>query len=127
MINKLMKQNDKPRTFQYSSLVMGGKDIPFSSFPTKRPPILTSAKMFIKKGQILNNKYSRIKSSKVKTRNERPDIFLEGEQLSKATNVWNQQMDIRYYDSMRDKMRKSTPNSLLKNNFRRTPAPKSTP
>ena len=71
-----MKSNEKPRAFEYSSLVMGSKDIPFSSFPTKRPPILTSAKMFIKKGDLLSNKYSKLKTSKIKTRNERPDIFL---------------------------------------------------
>ena len=85
-----MKGHDKPRTFEYSSLIMGGRDIQFSSFPTKRPPALTSAKMFPKKNDLSHNKYSKIRSMKVRTRNERPDIFLEGEQLTKTTAAWHQ-------------------------------------
>ena len=85
--------------------------------------------MFAKKGEIVNNKFTKLKQAKVRTKNERPDIFLEGEQLTKATTAWNQEMDIKYFESVRDKMRKSTPNSFLKQhpNFRKTPAPRSTP
>ena len=64
-----MKINDRPRSFEYSSLVMGIKDIPLSAFPIKRPPALTSAKVFTRKSDLLNAKYSKIKNHKIKTRN----------------------------------------------------------
>ena len=64
-----MKVNDTPRSFEYSSLVMGSKDIPLSIFTIKRPPALTSAKVFNRKSDLLNAKYSKIKTHKVKTRN----------------------------------------------------------
>jgi hypothetical protein len=64
-----MKTHDKSRAFEYSSLVMGGKDIQFSSFPTKPPPALLSAKMFPKKNEIAGNKYSKMRPMKVRTRN----------------------------------------------------------
>ena len=53
--------------------------------------------MFAKKGEIVNNKFTKLKQAKVRTKNERPDIFLEGEQLTKATTAWNQEMDIKYF------------------------------
>ena len=73
-----MRIKEKPRIFEYSSLVMGSKDIPLVSFSVKRPTALTSTKVFSKKNDVLNTKYSKHKSNKIKTRNERPDIFLEG-------------------------------------------------
>lgn len=63
-----MKSNDKPRSLEYSSLVMGSKDLPLSAFPTKRPPVLTSTKIFTRKNDFVSTKYSKIKN-KIKTRN----------------------------------------------------------
>ena len=64
-----MKINEKPRSFEYSSLVMGSKDIPLSAFSTKRPSVLTSAKIFTRKNDLVNAKYSKMKGHKIKTRN----------------------------------------------------------
>jgi pyruvate/2-oxoacid:ferredoxin oxidoreductase alpha subunit len=64
-----MKINDKPRSFEYSSLVMGSKDIPLAAFPAKRPLALTSAKIFTRKSDLLSAKYSKIKNHKIRTRN----------------------------------------------------------
>ena len=68
-----------------------------SSFPLKRPPALNTSKGFAKKNDLLNAKYSKVKQSKIKTRNERPDIFLEGEQLARVNSAWQQEVDMRYF------------------------------
>jgi hypothetical protein len=127
--NKHMKVFDKARVFEYSSLVMGSKDVPMTTYAAKRPKALTSTKTFNKKTDLLNAKFSKIKSVKARTKNERPDIFLEGEQLAKNTQAWQQELDIRYFEHVREKMRKSTPNAFLKHHppVRRTPMPRSTP
>ena len=93
---------------------MGSKDLPLVSFPSKKPSPLISAKVFSKKTDILNAKYSKMKNHKVRTRNERPDIFLEGEQLARNNAAWMHQ-DAQYYESIRHSIRKSTPNAFVKN------------
>ena len=93
---------------------MGSKDIPTVSFSHKRTPSISNSKGFPKKSDYINNKYKN-KSSKVRTKNQRPDIFLEGEQLSKVTNNWQNDIDFRYFQSLKQKMRKNTPSSFEKN------------
>lgn len=90
-----MNASERPRHFEYSSLVMGSKDIPCVTYSTKKVSHL-SVKTFAKKNEILGAKYMKGKSSKIRTRNERPDIFLEGEKLAKINPIWNQEMDARY-------------------------------
>ncbi len=70
-------RSDRPRSFEYSSLVMGSRDIPTVSYSLKPPPILNNTKIFSRKNDLLATKYAKTKH-KIRTRNERPDIFLEG-------------------------------------------------
>lgn len=99
-----MQSRDRPRPFEYSSLVMGSRDIPSVAFPHR--PQLTS-KPFPKKP---DRKYpSKTRPPKLRTRNERPDIFLEGEQLTANNSAWQQELDFRYFEHLRNPTRKSTP------------------
>jgi hypothetical protein len=75
---------------------MGSKSVPNSSYSTNRANHLLSTKAFSKKIEILGNKYPKIKPTRIRTRNERPDIFLEGEQLSHIHSVYNREIDPRY-------------------------------
>ena len=103
-----MYGNEKPKPFEYSSLVMGSKDIPTVAFPHKRTPS-TANKCYPKKSDFISGKYKN-KSNKVKTRNDRPDIFLEGEQMARFTTSWQKDVDLRYFQSLKDNHRKYTPN-----------------
>ena len=124
-----MKTNDKQKTFEYASLVMGSKDIPLSSFPQRKQSALNSSKGFTKKNDLLNAKYSKLRHNKIRTKNDRPDIFLEGEQLSRVNTAWQHEVDMRYFENIKEKMRSSTPSGFLKtvNTKIKTPAPRSTP
>jgi hypothetical protein len=96
---------ERARQLEYSSLVMGSKDVASVSFPTKRISHLLSTKTFSKKNELLNVKYSKGRSNRIRTRNERPDIFLEGEQLCQINLIYHREMDLRYLE----KARRSTP------------------
>ena len=92
---------EKQRQLEYSSLVMGSKSVPNSSYSTTRMNHLISTKTFSKKNEILCSKYPKIKPTRIRTRNERPDIFLEGEQLSHVHAVFNREIDPRYLETFK--------------------------
>jgi hypothetical protein len=88
---------------------MGSKSVPGSAYPTTRPAHLLSTKAFSKKNELLGSKYPKVKPARIRTRNERPDIFLEGEQLSHVHAVYHAQLDQRYLEPFKERLRKSTP------------------
>lgn len=102
---------------------MGSKDIPTVSFSHKRAPSITNSKAFPKKSDYITNKYKN-KNNKIRTRNERPDIFLEGEQLSKINSIWQNDIDFRYFQNLKQRMRKNTPSSFEKNHINEIPSHK---
>ena len=92
---------------------MGSKDLPAPSFPAKKP-LLSSSKGFGKKNDVLAIKYPKACSHKIRTRNERPDIYLEGEQVSKNNQIWERDVDIKYLNDMRERFRRNVPNTVTR-------------
>jgi hypothetical protein len=66
---------DRHRHLEYSSLVMGSKEVPMITFPSKRTNHLNT-KSFSKKTEKISTKYTKGRSNRIRTHNERPDIFL---------------------------------------------------
>lgn len=94
---------------------MGSRDVPtVSYFPFQKKPSINSTKTFIRKNDMIHNKYAKSRPPKIRTKNERPDIFLEGEHIARTNTAWQQEIDFRYFENMRYKMRKSTSNALNK-------------
>ena len=61
--------SDKPRIFEYSSLVMGSPNIPCVVYPIKKPSILTNSKTFSRKTDYVSMKYQKMRMNRTKTKN----------------------------------------------------------
>lgn len=54
---------------EYSSVVMGSKDVANSIFSATRANHLLSTKTFCKKNDVLTSKYPKVRHNRIKTRN----------------------------------------------------------
>jgi hypothetical protein len=61
----------------------------------------------------MSTKYTKGRSNRIRTHNERPDIFLEGEKVCNLKMAWQKNLDIKYLETYKANLqRRSTPMSL---------------
>lgn len=100
---------DRIKQIEYSSLIIGSKTIPPALIATnRRVNSQGQSKNFMRKTEVQSAKNGKTRRNHVRSKNERPDIFLEGEHVSnQPLIIFKGEIDSRFIESCKEKFRKN--------------------